>query len=73
MAVALNTIELVVNGDPVAIPAGKTVTELLDLLAVRLDRVAVELNRGIVHRRDWDKTSVEPGAQVEIVEFVGGG
>ncbi len=73
MPVALNTIDLVVNGEPAAIPAGKTVRELLDLLAVRADRVAVELNRRIVHQRDWDKTPVEQGAQVEIVEFVGGG
>lgn len=66
-------IEMNVNGEPRAIPAGQTVRELLDLLAVRPDRVAVELNRRIVHQRDWDKTPVEQGAQVEIVEFVGGG
>ena len=73
MPVAPDMVEMVVNGEPVAIPAGKTVRELLDLLAVRPDRVAVELNRRIVHQRDWDKTNVEQGAQVEIVEFVGGG
>jgi len=73
MAVTLNTIEVVVNGEPAVIPSGKTVIELLRILGVRPDRVAVELNRRIVHQRDWDKTSVEPGAQIEIVEFVGGG
>ena len=73
MTVTPDTIETVVNGEPVAIPAGKTVKELLDLLGVRPDRVAVELNRSIVHQRDWGKTQVGQGAQVEIVEFVGGG
>ena len=67
------TIEMVVNGDPVAVPAGKTVQELLHFLGVRPDRVAVEVNRHVVHKRDWEHTPVETGAQVEIVEFVGGG
>jgi sulfur carrier protein len=73
MAVTVNTIEVMVNGEHAVIPSGKTVIDLLRILGVRPDRVAVELNRRIVHQRDWDKTSVEPGAQIEIVEFVGGG
>jgi len=73
MTVTPDPIETVVNGDAVVIPAGKTVRELLDFLGVRPDRVAVELNRRIVHQRDWAQTPVERGAQVEIVEFVGGG
>jgi sulfur carrier protein len=73
MAVTPDTVEMLINGEPRAIPAGHTVRKLLDLLAVRADRVAVELNRQIVHQRDWDKTHVDDGAQVEIVEFVGGG
>jgi sulfur carrier protein len=73
MTVRPDTIEMVVNGDPVAIPAGQTVQELLGFLGVRADRVAVELNRSVVHKRDWGHTRVETGAQVEIVEFVGGG
>jgi sulfur carrier protein len=73
MPVTPDAIEMVVNGEPSTMPAGKTVRELLDLLGVRPDRVAVELNRRIVHQRDWTKTQVERGAQIEIVEFVGGG
>jgi sulfur carrier protein len=73
MPVTPDTIEMIVNGELVTTPVGQTVRELLDFLGVRPDRVALELNRRIVHQRDWDKTSVDPGAQVEIVEFVGGG
>ncbi len=73
MSVTPNAIEIVVNGEPAFLPPGKTVNELLEHLGVRADRVAVELNRRIVHQRDWTKTQVELGAQVEIVEFVGGG
>ena len=37
------------------------------------DRVAVELNRAIVPRDQWDQTQLAEGDQLEIVHFVGGG
>jgi sulfur carrier protein len=73
MTVKPNSIEIVVNGAPATVPPGQTVNELLGHLGVRADRVAVEMNRGIVHQRNWGTTLVEPDAQIEIVEFVGGG
>jgi thiamine biosynthesis protein ThiS len=42
-------------------------------LNVPLDRVAIELNKAIVRKRDWENTPVAPGSHIEIVEFVGGG
>jgi thiamine biosynthesis protein ThiS len=33
----------------------------------------VELNRAIVKRALWETTDVQPGAEIEIVMFVGGG
>ncbi len=36
-------------------------------------RLAVELNRAIVGKAQWDAKVVEDDAKVEIVEFVGGG
>jgi sulfur carrier protein len=62
-----------VNGEPKEVPAGQSIAELLDVLEVARDRVAVELNKCLVRRRDWQQTAVTPGSYVEIVEFVGGG
>jgi sulfur carrier protein len=67
------SIEIVVNGDTKAVPCGLSVLELLGVLGVLPDRVAVELNRSIVRRQQWENVTVEPGAQLEIVQFVGGG
>jgi len=36
-------------------------------------RVAIELDRRIVKQPLWPETPVRPGAQIEIVQFVGGG
>jgi thiamine biosynthesis protein ThiS len=67
------TIQLVVNGEPVTAPAGCTLAMLVDRMKVPRERVAVELNRRIIRRPAWEQTPLEPGAQVEIVHFVGGG
>ncbi|MCX6593685.1 MAG: sulfur carrier protein ThiS [Acidobacteria bacterium] len=66
-------IEIVLNGERKNIPAGLTVTSLLEHLEVDLGRVAVELNRTLVRKRDWPQTPVEANALVEVVHFVGGG
>jgi sulfur carrier protein len=67
------TIEVVVNGERKAVSQGLSVLELLRVLGVEADRVAVELNRSIVRRQQWETARVEAGAQLEIVQFVGGG
>ncbi len=66
-------IQIVVNGQVRAVPEGQTLAELLVWLDIAPDRVAVELNRKIVRRPDWDGTTVGPAATLEIVQFVGGG
>ncbi|MGA8026366.1 MAG: sulfur carrier protein ThiS [Bryobacteraceae bacterium] len=62
-----------INGEPKQVPENQSVAALLAHLNVTADRVAVELNRSIVRKRDWAQTAVPSGSKVEIVEFVGGG
>jgi len=50
-----------------------TLRELLRRLGLDPARVAVELDRRIVKQAQWSDIVVEPGAQIEIVQFVGGG
>lgn len=66
-------VAITVNGEPRTIPHGLFVSDLLRFLDIAPERVAVELNRSIVRQPAWDSTPVEPGAQIEIVQFVGGG
>jgi thiamine biosynthesis protein ThiS len=69
----LQNISIVVNGAPEQVPSGLTVSALLIHLKVDPARVAVELNREIVRKTAWDRTLVEDGGRLEIVQFVGGG
>lgn len=67
------TMEITVNGQNRPASEGQTLLGLLESLGVDPARVAVELDRKIVKRERWAETLVAPGAQVEIVQFVGGG
>ena len=46
---------------------------LLQDLGLRPDRVAIEMNRSIIKQPLWAETEVPPDAEIEIVQFVGGG
>jgi sulfur carrier protein len=50
-----------------------TLAQLIDHLGMKQDRVAIELNRNIVPRTQWQETSLSEGDKLEIVHFVGGG
>ncbi len=62
-----------VNGEPVAVPAGTTVSALLKLLNVEPAQIAVELDGMVVRREAWSDIPIRSGATLEIVRFVGGG
>ena len=66
-------IQIVVNGQVRCVPERQTLAQLLVCLGIAGDRVAVELDRKIIRRQEWDATMVGPGATLEIVQFVGGG
>jgi thiamine biosynthesis protein ThiS len=66
-------VEITVNGERRQIPSDQSVAGMLSWLQLPSDRVAVELNRQIVRKRDWEQTLVPPASQIEVVEFVGGG
>ena len=64
---------LEINGEFRSVPAVASVQELLEHLKLGPDRIAVELNRAIIRRKDWVATPVCDRDKVEIVQFVGGG
>ncbi len=67
------TIDIVVNGESRVVSKPDSLLGLLLALGVDPEKVAVELNREIVRRPDWPCTGVCDGAQLEVVQFVGGG
>jgi thiamine biosynthesis protein ThiS len=70
---ASSVIHVTANGQPRELPAGSTLLELLQKLAIKPEHVAVELNGEIVPRRQCGERVLTDGAVLEIVHFVGGG
>ncbi|HEY4769638.1 MAG TPA: sulfur carrier protein ThiS [Myxococcales bacterium] len=62
-----------VNGEPVELPDGLTVSTLLQHLGVRAERVAVERNGEVVKQARHVEQRLASGDVLEIVTFVGGG
>jgi len=61
------------NGEPIELPDGQTVADLLTRLDLAGRRVAVELNLDIVPRSQHATTALSEGDQVEVVHAIGGG
>lgn len=62
-----------VNGEKREVPIHTTLGDLVNLLALAPERLAVELNREVVRRAEWSKIALSEGDHIEIVHFVGGG
>ena len=65
--------QVIINGEASEVPHNLSLQELLQHLNLREERVAIQRNREIVKRERWQVVKVQPGDQLEIVHFVGGG
>ena len=64
---------LTVNGESRTVDDGTSITNLLDVLSIEQQRVAVAVNGEVVPRREHPETLLADGDQIEIVRMVGGG
>jgi thiamine biosynthesis protein ThiS len=64
---------LIVNGEETNCPDGLSLAQFVEHRGLKADRIAVELNRTIAQRANWNETMLHNGDRLEIVHFVGGG
>ena len=62
-----------INGEAREFSAPLTITQLIEQLGMKPERVALERNRALVPRAQWPQTQLANGDELEIVHFVGGG
>ncbi len=62
-----------VNGAEKEIAGEPTIAEMLAQLNLPSPRVAVELNRELSPRQEWNSRRLAEGDRLEVVQFVGGG
>lgn len=65
-----------INGQERRMPkldSDPSLSNLVECLSMKPDRIAIERNGEIVSRADWPKVVLDDGDKLEIVQFVGGG
>ena len=76
MVIIWRSMNVIVNGQERQFPelsAEAKLSNVIDSLALKGDRIAVEHNGVIVPRPEWESVAVASGDKLEIVHFVGGG
>lgn len=61
------------NGQPLDVPEGTSIDQLLAMTQIRSKLVAVEVNQEIVPRESHGQRILHAGDEVEVVTLVGGG
>lgn len=65
--------KITINGEKRELAESATIVELLEKLELSNQKIAVELNKEIVRKKDWENIFIEDADKIEIVHFVGGG
>jgi len=62
-----------INGETKEIENKLSLSNLLKQLSLSSERIAVELNRAVIRKKDWEAIEIKDADKIEIVHFVGGG
>ena len=68
-----NKIKITVNGKQMTINLKFSIKNLIEKLKIPNSKVAIELNREIVNKKNTNNIFLKKGDKVEIVHFIGGG
>lgn len=62
-----------INGETKEVEKQLNLTELLKHFSLPNERIAIELNKEVVRKKDWNSIEIKDSDKIEIVHFVGGG
>lgn len=67
------SMNVVINGETKELPDGLSLNQLIEHLSLPARRMAVEVNKQVIRKQDWEKLKISEKDSIEIVHFVGGG
>jgi thiamine biosynthesis protein ThiS len=65
--------QVMINGEMRELSESATIVEMLENLALPAERIAIELNREVIRKKDWANVKLNDADKIEIIHFVGGG
>jgi len=70
---AKKMIEIVLNGEVKKVDEQISLLKLLEKFGLPMERIAIELNKNVVRKKEWETTKVAERDKIEVIHFVGGG
>ena len=64
---------IIVNGSERHCPTDSNLSELLTLLDMQDKKIALEINKEVISRGEYDSYILNEGDAVEIIQAIGGG
>ncbi len=68
-----NKIKIIVNGKQMTVKLKFSIKNLIDKLKLPINKVAIEVNRKIVNKKNIKIIFLKSGDKIEVVHFIGGG
>jgi len=68
-----NKIKIIVNGKQMTVKFKFSLKNLIDKLKLPLNKVAIEVNREIINKKNINKIILKKNDKIEVVHFIGGG
>jgi thiamine biosynthesis protein ThiS len=65
--------KILLNGEMKKISNELNLSELLKHFSLPSERIAIELNKEVVRKKDWENIKIAEGDRLEVIHFVGGG
>ncbi len=65
--------QVLINGETRNIENELNLRQLLEKLELPMTRIAIELNKDVVRKKDWETIKISDADKIEIIHFVGGG
>ena len=65
--------QVLINGETRKIENEVNLRQLLEKLDLPTERIAIELNKDVIRKKDWESIKISDADKIEIIHFVGGG
>ena len=65
--------QITINGEMRELSENLTISGMLENLKLPAERIAIELNREVIRKKDWASVRLNDADKIEIIHFVGGG
>ncbi len=65
--------QIILNGETKEVEAKISLLNLLSQMNLSADKIAVEINKNVVRKKDWAEIFINKADKIEIIHFVGGG